>query len=45
MIKGVTRRDKLRYEKIRQQVGVLSVLDLIEEWKMRWEIRGTQNKC
>ena len=36
MIKGVTRRDKLRNERISQEVGVLPVLDWIQEWKMRW---------
>ena len=36
IIKGVTRRDRLRNEWIRQEIGVMSVLDLIEEWKMRW---------
>ena len=32
----MTRRDILRNEWIRQKIGVMSVLDLIEEWKMRW---------
>ena len=36
MIKGVTRRDKLRNDRISQEVGVLPVLDLIKECKMRW---------
>lgn len=35
MIKGVTRRDGLRNERIRQEAGVVSVLDIREEWMMR----------
>ena len=36
MIKGVTKRDRLKNQAIREDVGVMSVLDLIEESKMRW---------
>ena len=36
VIKGVTRLDRLRNTDIRRDVGVMSILDLNEESKMRW---------
>ena len=36
LIKGVTRLDRLRNDDIRNELGVESILDLIEMGQLRW---------
>lgn len=36
LIKGVTRRDRIRNENIRRELGVKSILTVIEEGQLRW---------
>ena len=36
VIKGVTRRDRLRNVDIRNELGITSILDIVERNKLRW---------
>ena len=36
MIKGVTRRDRMRNDEIRRELGVVSILEMVERSKLRW---------
>lgn len=36
LIRGVTKRDRLRNDDIRREFGITSVLELIERNKLRW---------
>ena len=36
VIKGVTRRDRLRNVDIRDELGITSILDIVERNKLRW---------
>ena len=36
LIKGITRRDKIRNEDIRRELGVESILDFVERGQLRW---------